>query len=100
MKYIYIAGLEHSGTTLINHLIAQHPKALGLGEVSSYFDSGHMREYIKKWGGYSDVRLCSCGSDWDDCNFWGDIKELNGLVSDSPIKEKYVRLINYIGTKL
>lgn len=99
MKYIYIAGLEHSGTTLINHLLAQHSKTLGLGEVTSYFEPAHMEQYMSKWGTYADVSLCSCGADWGDCQFWGGLNDLNGLNSDRPLKEKYEKLIKYISEK-
>ena len=58
-----------------------------------------MQQYMKKWGDYSDVRLCSCGSDWDDCEFWGDVKEINGLVSDSSLEVKYAKLIGHIRAK-
>lgn len=99
MKYIFIAGLEHSGTTLINHLLCQHPRALGLGEVASFFSVDHMSQYIAKWGKYPDVRLCSCGQSWDECSFWSDLIELNGLYSDLPLIEKYSRLFQHIVNK-
>jgi len=44
---VCITGLKHNGITLINYLIAQHPKAPGLGKISFYFDSNHM------WSGNS-----------------------------------------------
>lgn len=98
MKYVFIAGLEHSGTTLINHLIAQHPNAIALGEVSSFFSSSHMRQYMEKWGDCSDVRLCSCAKDWEKCEFWGQVRDLNGLHSDASIKKKYTTLISTINS--
>lgn len=79
-------------------MLAQHPYALGLGEVSSYFDSGHMTQYIGKWGCYPDARLCSCGTDWNDCQFWGNNRELSGLESNGSMKEKYLKMINFIAT--
>ena len=99
MKYIYIVGLEHSGTTLVNHLIAQHNDAIGLGEVSSFFSPKHMCDYMERWGNCADVRLCSCCKDWDKCDFWGEVIELNGLQSDCLLKDKYRVLISYIQSK-
>lgn len=96
MKYVYITGLEHSGTTLLTHLLSQHPKALGLGEVASFFSPSHMNYYIDRWGSYPDARLCSCGRLWDDCEFWGPLADLNGLHSDVPVREKYGELIAHI----
>lgn len=96
MKYIYIAGLEHSGTTLTDHLLSQHPNFIGLGEIASFFSTVHMNQYMKKWGNYPDVSLCSCGKTWKECNFWGHLVHLCGLNSDSPIIGKYKELIDYI----
>ncbi len=96
MKYVYIAGLEHSGTTLINHMIAQHPNAIALGEVSSFFSSSHMQHYMEKWGDCKDVKLCSCGEEWSECDFWGRVMDLNGLSSNASIIEKYSVLISTI----
>jgi len=96
MKYIYIAGLEHSGTTLTDHLLSQHPNFIGLGEIASFFSTIHMNQYMKKWGNYSDVSLCSCGKTWEECKFWGRLVHLSGLNSDSPILGKYKVLIEHI----
>lgn len=96
MKYVYITGLEHSGTTLVTHLLSQHPKTLGLGEVASFFSPSHMKYYIERWGSYPDARLCSCGRSWGDCEFWGPLADLNGLISDIPVREKYKQLITQV----
>ena len=96
MKIIYVVGLEHSGTTLTDHLLSTHPNILGLGEVASFFSPEHMRQYIDKWGKYPDVSLCSCKKDWRQCDFWGPIAGLCGLDSDTPILTKYQKLFSYI----
>ncbi len=96
MKYIFIAGLEHSGTTLINHVLSQHRDVIGLGEVAPFFSRHHMTQYMARWGEYADARLCSCGETWERCPFWGGLIDLNGLNSNRPILEKYHRLVHYI----
>ncbi len=96
MKYIYIAGLEHSGTTLTDHLLSQHPKVIGLGEIASFFSPTHMNHYMEKWGKYSDVKLCSCGTTWDKCRFWKHLVHLNGLNSNDSLVNKYRFLIDHI----
>ena len=42
------------------------------------------------------MRRCSCGSDWEDCPFWGQLTHLNGLNSSLPLVEKYTQLIRFI----
>lgn len=99
MKYLYVTGLEHSGTTLVTQLLAQDPRTLGLGELAVFFSPEHMKRYIELWGNNPDARLCSCGRTWDDCEFWGPISELNGLVSAIPVRAKYRRLIEHVRRK-
>lgn len=96
MKYIYIAGLEHSGTTLTDHLLSQQPGAIGLGEIASFFSADHMAWYLRQWGANDDAMICSCGRDWEHCEFWGDIIGLCGLYSDQSLREKYGALVSYI----
>ncbi len=96
MKFLYIGGLEHSGTTLTEQLLSSHPRSLSLGEIASFFSPSHMQAYLRAWGDHDDVRRCSCGSDWEDCPFWGQLTHLNGLNSSLPLVEKYAQLISFI----
>ena len=95
MKYIYIVGLEHSGTTLLNELFARRPQVLGLGEVGNFFSPKHMGAYIDRWGKEPDARLCSCGAAWERCSFWGEIIHLSGEYSDHVLADKYAELFDY-----
>lgn len=97
MKYLYIVGLEHSGTTLLSHLLSQHPSFLALGEVGSFFSSAHMDHYFSNWGSYSDATLCSCGSEWADCEFWSELIYLAGHQTRTmSLVEKYKLLFEHI----
>jgi hypothetical protein len=96
MKYIYILGLEHSGTTLTYHLLSAHPNLIGLGEVAQFFSPTHMQHYIECWGSFNTHDLCSCGERWVDCEFWRQIACLNGAESDVPSMKKYQALINQV----
>lgn len=96
MKFLYIGGLEHSGTTLTEQLLSSHPRSLSLGEIASFFSSSHMQAYMRAWGDHDDVRRCSCGRDWEECSFWGQLSQLNGLNSALPLVDKYIQLIRFI----
>ncbi len=96
MKFIYIAGIEHSGTTLTEQLLSSHPNVLSLGEINSFFSTSHMRNYMARWGSHDDVSMCSCGEEWSNCTFWSERTHLCGLNSALPAKDKYRLLIEDI----
>lgn len=96
MKLLFIAGLEHSGTTLTDQLLSSHHRVLSLGEIASFLSPDRMTKYMKAWGGYPDVTMCSCGRNWKDCEFWGELIDLNGLHSTLPLKEKYRLLMTNV----
>ncbi len=100
MKLLYLVGLEHSGTTLVSHLLGQHEAFLALGEIAAFFSSSHMQQYMDTWGDHEDVSLCSCGEDWQDCEFWGDLIGLAGHHSESGLLSKYKRLFEYFNNRL
>lgn len=95
MKLVYILGLEHSGTTLTDHLLSSQQDVIGLGEVASYFSSKHMRHYLEHWGDLDDHNMCSCGNDWLTCEFWAPLSHLNGVMSELPLESKYSELTSH-----
>lgn len=96
MKVLYIVGLEHSGTTLTDHVLSSHPKTIGLGEISAFFSPSHMQQYMNRWRDYSDVTLCSCAKDWSECEFWGELIDLCGLNSTNAMIDKYKCLFSHV----
>lgn len=86
---VYVTGLPHSGSTLITQLLAAHPSVLGLGEVWRFLSSEHLRRYLADWGHLEDARRCSCGREWEACEFWGTLISLSGLNASSPIESRY-----------
>lgn len=93
MKIVYIAGLEHSGTTLLSHLLSRWSGTHPLGEVGTFFQPSLMESYATRWERYPDVFECSCGEQWDVCRFWSPLQPLGGLHSALPLNEKYRELI-------
>lgn len=98
MHYIYILGLEHSGTTLTEDILSRHPNAIGVGEAANFCSDEHMREYYRRWGDYSDARTCSCGAQWDKCDFWSDIVN-NPDYAELDFYQKYQLLLNQFAAK-
>ena len=70
VDYLYLLGLEHSGSTLVAFLLNAHPAIANVGETAAVdqilpdrWESGH--------------GLCSCGRAYVECPFW--IQALAGL---------------------
>mgnify|MGYP006275298421 CR=1 FL=1 len=78
---IYILGSGHSGSTILQYLLAGNPNVVGLGEVRQMADG-------RGWNNEADD--CSCGNAVQACPLW------QGLQAN-PVEEGldwYKRLIN------
>jgi hypothetical protein len=72
--YIYIACRGHSGSTLLEKLLATSPEVTALGEIchfSHYFDSGE--------------HSCGCGQAVRDCEFWSAVVRELGLSHEADL---------------
>jgi len=63
-KIIYVVGLSHSGSTVLDMLLTTSGRAVGLGQVWTV-----LREDLQR----SRARQCSCGASATDCKFWGRV---------------------------
>ncbi|HLG27849.1 MAG TPA: hypothetical protein VI423_08700 [Paenisporosarcina sp.] len=63
-KLIFIASLSHSGSTLINLLLGNHPQLVGLGDVQTVMQMNAAELESEK------VMRCSCGERVATCKFW------------------------------
>ncbi|MDF1586058.1 sulfotransferase [Marinimicrococcus flavescens] len=61
-RIVYIAGYGHSGSTLLNIILGQHPDAMGAGEL--------FRLAGPAW---RSGELCSCGEPLQSCPVWREI---------------------------
>jgi len=75
IKVVYITGTRRSGTTLLDILLSNHSDIVGVGELinlDSHISKGNV--------GWSWKWKCTCGSDFEKCDFWGPIiKEINDI---------------------
>ncbi len=76
MKIVYVAGLYHTGSTLMDLTLGNLPKVIGLGEI-----------YKGLRGGFEE--MCSCGESTEDCPFWGDIYKTLNEKKDLDMQAKY-----------
>ena len=58
-KLVYIGGYGHSGSTLLEYLLAASPETVACGEVASV-----LRDRDRKGN-------CTCGRSINECPVWG-----------------------------
>lgn len=68
---IYIAGLGHSGSTLLDILLSSQPGITGLGEVDTLIHHEKRETFLKKF----QKRPCTCGKLPADCPVWSAFRE-------------------------
>lgn len=78
-KIIYIAGLGHSGSTILDMSLGTNRGVVGLGELKTLLDDQTRERH------YSSV--CSCGQKAGQCRVWGELKDL--LKEEGSLEEKY-----------
>src|SRR5581483_5529416 len=71
-RLVYIGGYGHSGTTLLEYLMAGSPAVLACGEVVSS---------VGKKDPDAKEQICSCGRAAKDCPIWGPFQTQSGASS-------------------
>lgn len=69
-KVVFIAGVDLSGSTVVDLAIGSLPGYVGLGEIDNVLDS-HKRNTIESQGGNVEKSLCTCGKSAERCSVWG-----------------------------
>ena len=62
VKVLYIAGYGRSGTTILDHVLAEIPGITTTGELRYAWDRGLKGNWF-----------CACGQRFRDCEFWRDV---------------------------
>lgn len=65
MQVIQVAGLAHSGTTIMDRILSSFPGVVGLGEVEQMWRKAER-------GTFGGAR-CPCGETAERCPYWGRI---------------------------
>jgi hypothetical protein len=66
-KLAYIACLPHSGSTLLNLLLGQHPEMIGLGGIDQVV------RWMERAPDEVAAQLCSCGEPVGRCPYWSEV---------------------------
>ena len=87
-KLIYIMGLSHSGSTVLDMLLTTAGKAVGLGQVWTV---------LRERPDLARERICSCGEQARACAFWGPVIErLAALPSEASAGERYREVLRSV----
>ena len=78
LKVVYIAGLYHTGSTLLDMLLGSLPDVIGLGEIFKCFHDKFEKN-------------CSCGKTVEECEFWGSFAKNNSQKLN--IQNEYEKVI-------
>lgn len=79
-KLIYIAGGGHSGSTLLDLIIGSSSNVMGLGELHFFNSYNYDLDDPKLYD--INKRVCSCGKEFENCEFWSDVKRDTGKKID------------------
>lgn len=89
MKLIYITGLSHSGSTLLDLMLHAHTQLFSVGELKKL-----QHHFINN--DRDSKRRCTCNSTLMDCNFWQQVnhylltnskRQLHEIASDFNLKK-------------
>lgn len=88
-KIIYIAGLGHSGTTILDMILGVNDKIIGLGEIMAF---------VKRKDKATDLKsTCSCGQTGYNCDFWQHAEEKTKNETNN--NKAYLNLLDYFYEK-
>jgi len=82
-ELVYIAGVGHSGSTVLDLMLGGHPAFVGLGEVASLLNPDAERL------NQGDPLPCACGEAMDTCMFWGPVLKRLQESSSRSLAERY-----------
>ncbi len=82
---IYIAGLGHSGSTILDLILGCHSDIVGLGEIMPF---------IRRKDRTPDLNsTCSCGKKGYDCYFWSEVEK--HILNSENHTNAYLKLTDY-----
>ena len=90
-KIILVAGIGHSGSTILDLSLGCHPDIVGLGEVSKVLRTPAASLAA---GRYDDV-TCSCGAPALECAMWGPVIKWLGQHQHSSINTRFAYVLEH-----
>ena len=82
-KVVYLASLPHSGSTLLNLTLGQHPEMIGLGGIEE------VMRWIVRAPGEVAGQLCSCGVLVGACRYWKEVLAATEALRPQATADRY-----------
>jgi hypothetical protein len=84
---VFIAGLGHSGSTVLDMMVGGHPQFIGLGEVKQVLQGDRLhRDRLQR-------EICTCGRKMPECEFWGEVLQRIRSTRGEDYVERYRMLL-------
>jgi hypothetical protein len=93
LKLIFIAGLGHSGSTLMDLILGAQENMTGLGEVDVFINQEKRETYVNRFDKYP----CTCGKVPSECPIWGPFKNTLNENEELSYADLYRSLLNQAG---
>ena len=71
MKLVYVIAQSHTGSTLLDCILSQHPDFQSTGEFKHL--GWQLYRSIETKGSIEEGSACSCGQDFRDCTLWSKV---------------------------
>lgn len=91
-QIVYIVGLSHSGSTLLDLILGGHSAFIGLGEIALSVDPD-LHQVVE------NHKQCSCGNSLEDCSFWGAVISHLEQVPDADFMQRYKIVLDEFNAK-
>lgn len=72
---VYIAGMPHSGSTLLDLMVSTHSQIFSVGEAFQLADYAHTRRTKNEQTKLGNECTCGAGTVWQ-CTFWPEVDRL------------------------
>jgi hypothetical protein len=80
VRSIFIAGLNRSGTTILDIVLGTHPDCIAVGEVKNVIGPDRDRSWVE-----DHLKRCSCG----ECDFWPEVLQSIDSSGALSLEERY-----------
>ncbi len=76
-RVAFVSSLPHSGSTIVDLVLATHPDVVGIGEIHPVFRGLGDLDRLR-------ARTCTCGAPGRDCPLWGPVLTSVGPTTKGP----------------
>jgi len=98
MKLVYVIAQSHTGSTLLDCILGQHPDFQSTGEFKHL--TWQLFRTLSNKGTVEEGSACSCGEDFRDCQLWSKVVDHSSKITGINVsKYPYELNINFFNKK-